>query len=115
MVSRNSLRLHRHKRIRAKVQGTIENPRVSIFLSSKHIYAQLIDDANGHTIVAATDYEIEKKKAVNQELALEVGKLLAEKAKAKKIINVVFDRSGYKYHGKVKALAEGARASGLHF
>ena len=115
MLSRNSLRLHRHKRIRAKIEGTTEIPRVSIFLSSKHIYAQLIDDANGHTIISASDYELGEKTAANQQTAIEVGKLLAEKAKTKKITNVVFDRSGYKYHGKVKALAEGARESGLHF
>ena len=115
MLSRNSLRLHRHQRIHAKIQGTTEIPRISIFLSSKQIYAQMIDDVKGHTLVSASSYDIEKKSAANQELALEVGKLLAEKAKAKKITKAVFDRSGYKYHGKVKALAEGARASGLHF
>ena len=89
MVSRNSLRLHRHQRIRAKIQGTIKNPRISIFLSSKHIYAQLIDDEKGNTIIAASDYEIDKKHTANQEIALEVGKLLAKKAKTKKITQAV--------------------------
>lgn len=115
MLSRNQVRQHRHKRIRAKLQGTPETPRISVFLSLNHIYAQLIDDTKGHTLVSASDYEIDDKKAKPQELAGMVGKLLAEKAKAKKIKTVVFDRSGYQYHGKVKALAEGARENGLQF
>lgn len=115
MISRNNLRLHRHNRIRAKIQGTALVPRVSVFISLNHIYTQLIDDVKGITLVSTSDYKIENKKATPTELAFETGKLLAEKAKEKKIKTVVFDRSGYQYHGKVKALADGARSAGLQF
>ena len=113
-------RKRRHKRVRAKIHGTAKVPRLCVFRSAKHIYAQLIDDEKGKTIVAASDQEL-KRKTKNEkqktkvEVAREVGKLIAEKALEKKIEKVVFDRGGYKYHGKIKALAEGARTGGLKF
>jgi large subunit ribosomal protein L18 len=92
----------------------MEKPRLCVFRSNKHIYAQLINDENGKVLLAASDLEV-KKGGTKKELAHEVGKLIAQKAKKKKIEKVVFDRGGYKYHGRVKALAEGAREQGLIF
>lgn len=114
-MSRNNLRLHRHQRIRAKINGTPKCPRISVFMSLNHIYAQLIDDTTGNTLVQASDYNIEDKKMAPEKMAFEVGCLIATKAKEKKIKEVVFDRSGYNYHGKVKSLADGARKNGLQF
>ncbi len=134
-------RKRRHKRVRAKVSGTSKVPRLCVFRSSRHIYAQLIDDEKGETLTSANDLQLKKakkkkttsaksldsaKKGQKEEktqkilsrklaLAFEVGKLIAEKAIEKKIKKVVFDRGGYKYHGRVKALAEGAREGGLEF
>ncbi len=111
-------RYRRHKRIRGKVIGTSEVPRLCVFRSNNHIYAQLIDDQRGVVISAASDKEIKKDKGSKKgktELAFETGKLIAQKAKKKKIERIVFDRAGYKYHGRVKALAEGARKGGLRF
>lgn len=105
----------RHKRIRAKIKGTKSRPRLFVFRSAKHIYCQLIDDEKGRTILAASDFELKKGKRKKVEIAKEVGKLIAKKAKKLKIEKVVFDRGGYKYHGRVKALAEGAREGGLKF
>jgi large subunit ribosomal protein L18 len=104
----------RHKRIRAKISGAKERPRLSVFRSNKHIFLQLIDDSAGKTLVSASDLKM-KKKGTKTEIAKEVGKELAKLAKAKKIKKVVFDRGGYKYHGRVKASAEGAREGGLEF
>ena len=117
MLEKQQKRYRRHKRIRAKISGTAEVPRLCVFRSNKHIYAQLVDDEKGKTLVAVSDLEIEtkKKKITKKEKALEVGKLIAKKAMEKKIKKVVFDRGGYKYHGRVKALAEGAREGGLKF
>jgi len=117
MLPKQEKRIRRHKRVRAKVFGTAQVPRLCVFRSNKHIYAQLIDDEKGKTLVAASDLEIKykKKKITKNEKALEVGKLIAKKAMEKKIKKVVFDRGGYKYHGRVKALAEGAREGGLIF
>lgn len=106
-------RTRRRKRIRAKVFGTPAKPRLSIFKSNKFTYAQVIDDTTGKTLVSANDMEI--KKGGKLEKAGEVGKLVAERAKEKKINTVVFDRGGFIYTGRVKALAEGARAGGLEF
>ena len=116
-TSRNDARSKRHLRIRGTLIGTPSRPRISIFRSSKNIYAQLIDDVNGVTLVQASTVEKDNKLANggNVEAATLVGKLLAERAVAKEIKNVVFDRSGYLYHGRVKALAEAARAAGLEF
>lgn len=116
----------RHKRIRAKISGTAERPRLCVFCSNKHTYAQLIDDEKGKTLISAKDTELKikvGKKPVKQEKQLQgktatafgVGKLIAEKAIKNKINKVVFDRGGYLYHGRVKALAEGAREGGLIF
>lgn len=106
----------RHKRVRAKISGTPERPRLNVFRSSKHIYAQIIDDVNGVTLVSAASNEKDfGENSGNKEGAKKVGQMLAEKAKAKGITTVVFDRSGYIYHGRVKELAEGARESGLEF
>ncbi len=104
----------RHKRVRAKIIGTKEIPRLCVFRSNKHIYAQLIDDEKGKTLVSVKDVEI-KKKNKKTELAFEVGKLIAKKAIEKKIEKIVFDRAGYQYHGRVKSLADGAREGGLKF
>lgn len=103
-------------RIRKKISGTPERPRLSVFRSNKGIYCQLIDDVNGQTLAAASWKESGVDHSQNKTMqAKEVGKLLAEKAKAKNISTIVFDRGGYLYHGRVKALAEGAREQGLIF
>ncbi len=107
-------RLRIRQGIRNRLSGTAECPRLSVFKSNKAIYAQIIDDVNGHTLVAASSKEIGKP-SLNVESAKEVGKKLAEKASANGVESVVFDRSGYVYHGKVKALADGAREGGLKF
>lgn len=104
----------RHARVRSVVQGTASRPRLSVFRSSAHIYAQLIDDSSGKTVAAASSKEL-KGKAAKTGASAEVGKLIAGKAKGLNIESVVFDRGGYRYHGRVKALAEGAREGGLKF
>jgi large subunit ribosomal protein L18 len=116
-TSRNELRKNRHLRIRGALVGTPSKPRISVFRSAKNIYAQIIDDVNGVTLVSASSVEKDNKleNGGNIEAAKVVGKLLAERAAAKEIKNVVFDRSGYLYHGRVKALAEAAREAGLEF
>ena len=112
----NAQRLKRHKRVRSKISGTPEMPRLNVFRSEANIYAQVIDDVNGVTLASASSLD----KAINGyggnvAATTEVGKLVAERAKAKGIENVLFDRGGYLYHGRVKALAEGAREGGLKF
>jgi large subunit ribosomal protein L18 len=102
-------------RIRKTVSGTASNPRLSVFRSNKEIYAQLIDDVNGVTLLAASSREKEIEKGTNVEVATAVGKLVAEKALKAGIETVTFDRGGYLYHGRIKSLAEGARAAGLKF
>ena len=113
--SKNVIRLRVHKRIRSRVAGTSERPRLAVFRSVKHIYAQVIDDTKGHTVVAAGSTEKDSKNGGNVAGAKEIGKLVAERAKSKGIAKVVFDRGGYLYHGRVKALADAARAAGLEF
>jgi large subunit ribosomal protein L18 len=105
----------RHARVRAKVLGTVERPRLSIFRSNKFIYAQIIDDEAGKTLVSASDMELKGKKKGKIESSKTVGMELAKKAKAGNITKVVFDRGGYLYAGRVKAVAEGAREGGLDF
>ncbi|HXL02160.1 MAG TPA: 50S ribosomal protein L18 [Candidatus Atribacteria bacterium] len=107
----------RHRRVRKKIQGSAEYPRLAVFRSLRHIYGQLIDDSEGKTLVAVSSLtsELKGKDGSKVEIAKEVGKLLAQKAREKGIETVVFDRGGYKYHGRVKALAEGARECGLRF
>ena len=102
-------------RIRKSISGTAANPRLSVFRSNKEIYAQLIDDVNGVTILAASSREKEIGKGTNIEVATAVGKLVAEKALKAGIEVITFDRGGYLYHGRIKSLAEGARAAGLKF
>ncbi|HPZ74733.1 MAG TPA: 50S ribosomal protein L18 [Candidatus Pacearchaeota archaeon] len=104
----------RHKRVRAKIKGTNMRPRLSVFRSNTHISCQLINDNEGKTIINADDKEI-KEKGKKTDIAFEVGKLIAKKGKEKGIEKVVFDRGYYRYHGRVKALAEGARKGGLQF
>jgi large subunit ribosomal protein L18 len=113
--SKNVIRLRVHKRIRSRVSGTGDRPRLAVFRSVKHIYAQVIDDTKGHTVVAAGSTEKDSKNGGNVIGAKEIGKLVAERAKDKGIKSVVFDRGGYQYHGRVKALAEAAREAGLEF
>ncbi len=109
-------RLHRHKRVRGKVNGTPERPRLNVFRSETNIYAQIIDDTKGVTLVSASSLEKGfEGVGSNCEAAKKVGLAVAERAKAKGIDTVVFDRGGYLYHGRVKALAEGAREGGLQF
>ena len=118
LQSRNELRKIRHKRVRTKVQGTSSVPRLNVFRSSKNIFAQIIDDEKGITLVSASSIDKEFKKPEGPgkiSSAMEVGKLLGSRAVAKGIREVVFDRGGYDYHGRVKALAEGAREAGLEF
>ena len=119
MVSKkdsNKARLKRHKRVRGKISGTAERPRLNVFRSEKNIYAQVIDDVAGNTLVSASslDKAIEGNGG-NKEGARKVGEMIAQAAKAKGIENVVFDRGGYLYHGRVQELADGAREGGLKF
>ena len=115
-VNKNAMRLKRHVRVRGKISGTPECPRLNVFRSNANIYAQIIDDVNGVTLVSANTLEKDFEGAAgNCEAAKKVGAVLAERAKAKGIEEVVFDRGGYVYHGRVAALAEGAREGGLNF
>jgi len=116
-VSKNDTRKMRHARIREKINGTAEVPRLNVFRSNKNISVQIIDDVTGKTIVSAssTDKDLKLTNGSNIEAATKVGESIATKAKAKKIEKVVFDRGGYLYHGRVKALAEAARENGLEF
>lgn len=115
--SRNELRKARHERIREKVVGTTEVPRLNVFRSNQNIFAQIIDDKNAITLVSASsiDKELKLENGGNVEAATKVGELLAKRAKKAKITKVTFDRGGYQYHGRVKALADAARANGLEF
>lgn len=118
-VDRNVLRQRRHARIRQRIAGTGHRPRLSVFRSLKHIYAQIIDDDRGVTLAAASTLDPEVRDQVRgkrkTEAAAVVGEILARRARARGIARVVFDRGGYKYHGRVRALAEGARRGGLEF
>ena len=112
----NAQRIKRHKRVRSKISGTPEMPRLNVFRSEANIYAQVIDDVSGKTLVSASSLDKDiQGYGGNIAAAAAVGKLVAERAKAKGIETVVFDRGGYLYHGRVKALAEGAREGGLQF
>ena len=108
-------RLRRRRRVRAKVRGTVERPRLSVFRSNRGIGAQLIDDVAGHTVAAVNWTEGDLKSLKSMEQASKAGQLIAERAKAAGVESVVFDRGGYRYHGRVKALADGAREAGLKF
>ena len=115
-IDRKAERVRRHKRVRNKISGTAECPRLCVFRSNTHLYVQVIDDENQVTLVSAStlDKDVKTKKS-NKEAAKELGTLIAKKAKAKKIETVVFDRGGYVYHGVVKELADAAREGGLKF
>ena len=112
-------RISRHRRVRAKIIGTADRPRMNVFRSHRHIYAQVIDDSAGHTLIAAStlesDVASEVKNSKKKEQAAYIGKLIAERAQEAGIKEVVFDRGGYKYHGRIQALAEAAREAGLSF
>jgi len=112
---RNVVRQRVHSRIREKMSGTAERPRLNVYRSLNHIYTQLIDDAAGQTLASASTLAAKAKTGGNVDAAREVGKLIAEKAQEQGIKKVVFDRGGYLYHGRIKALAEAAREAGLDF
>ena len=115
-MDKNIQRLKRHRRVRGKISGTAERPRLNVYRSTNHIYAQVIDDVKGVTLVTASSTEKDfGMTGGNKEAARKVGKLIGERAKAVGIGAVVFDRGGYLYHGRVQELAEGARESGLEF
>ena len=113
--SNNVARQRRHARVRNRISGTATCPRLNVFRSNSHIFAQIIDDENGTTLVSSSSVELKLKNGGNAEGAKAVGKDIAKKAKDKKITKVVFDRGGYQYHGRVAALADEARANGLEF
>lgn len=117
--SREEQRKRRHRRVRVKVSGTAERPRLNVYRSLEHIYAQVIDDVNGHTLVSASTIDREVRARVQEqpksEAAKIVGEVVAQRAKEAGINTVVFDRGGYQYHGRIKALADGAREGGLEF
>jgi large subunit ribosomal protein L18 len=115
MIKRNEIRQRIHSRIRQKMAGTLERPRLNVYRSLNHIYAQVIDDQKGETLVSASTLTLKLKTGGNVEAAKEIGKAVAEKAVAKGIKQVVFDRGGFLYHGRVKALADAAREAGLEF
>lgn len=118
-ADKNANRLQRHKRVRRKITGTTQRPRLCVFRSANNIYAQIIDDTNRVTVAAASSLDAEVKGAVNhtgnKEAARKVGEMIAKKAVEKGITEVIFDRGGYLYHGRVQELAEGAREAGLKF
>ena len=115
-IEKKEIRNRIHRRIRRKLSGTAERPRLAVFRSVAHIYAQVIDDAQGQTLVSASSVDkTGKTKGGNVAAAKAIGKLVAERAKEKGIKSVVFDRGGYQYHGRIKALADAAREAGLEF
>jgi len=116
MAVKQEKRIRRHKKIRVDIQGTKERPRLCVFRSANHIYAQLIDDENAKVLLSVSDLDVKAaKKSAKSEKAKEVGKLIAKMAIEKKIEKVVFDRAGFVFHGRIKVLAEGAREGGLKF
>ena len=118
LVSRNEARHRVHVRIRKRIRGEVSLPRLNVYRSVKHIYAQIVDDSQGHTLVSASSCDKEVRKSLkgggNVAAAKVIGKVLADRAKAQGISRVVFDRGGYRYHGRVKAVADGAREAGLN-
>ena len=115
-ADKNQARLKRHRRVRGKISGTPERPRLNVFRSNTNIYAQIIDDVNAVTLVAASSLSKEfESSGKNKQAAREIGKMIAKQAIEKNIKNVIFDRGGYIYHGRVRELAEGAREGGLKF
>ena len=115
-TSRTDSRRRRHFRVRKHVSGTADRPRMAVYRSNRYIYVQVIDDVAGHTVASASSQEKDLRSAtLTEDTAAKVGKLLGDRAKEAGVTSVVFDRGGYKYHGKIKALAEAARESGLEF
>ena len=114
-VKKQQLRLKRKRRVRSKVSGSAERPRLSVFRSASHMYVQVIDDSKGETILSAGTYDKGKAKRAGVEVCSELGKKIASACKEKSISKVVFDKNGFAYHGRVKAVAEGAREGGLVF
>ncbi|MGC8548759.1 MAG: 50S ribosomal protein L18 [Acidobacteriaceae bacterium] len=114
-IQRNVIRKRVHTRIRQRIQGTTERPRLNVYRSLNHIYAQVIDDSEGRTLVSASTLADKVKTGGNVAAAKEIGRLVAERAKEKGITKVVYDRGGYLYHGRIKALADAAREAGLEF
>jgi len=116
-ADKNATRRKRHARVRSKISGTAARPRLNVFRSNKHIYAQLIDDVNGVTLASAStmDKEVNLESTGNLDAAVKVGELVAKRAVEKGVSGVVFDRGGYLYHGRIKALADAARENGLQF
>jgi large subunit ribosomal protein L18 len=115
VLTNRQRRLRRRRRVRARIVGTAERPRLSVYRSNRGVFAQLVDDAKGHTVAAVNWTEPELRKLTAAAQAKRAGELLAERAKGAGVESCVFDRGGYKYHGRVKALAEGAREGGLSF
>jgi large subunit ribosomal protein L18 len=115
VLTKRQSRLRRRRRVRARVVGSAERPRLSVYRSNRGVFAQLVDDAKGHTVAAVNWIEPELRKLSASEQAKRAGELLAERAKAAGVKSCVFDRGGYQFHGRVKALAEGAREGGLKF
>jgi large subunit ribosomal protein L18 len=115
VVTKRQARLRRRRRVRARIVGTPERPRLSVYRSNRGVFAQLIDDSKGHTVAAVNWIEPELRKLTASDQAKKAGELLAERGKAAGVEGCVFDRGGYQYHGRVKALAEGAREGGLNF
>ncbi len=114
-INRNDVRKRKHLRVRKKISGTPERPRLNVFRSNAHIYAQIIDDVNGVTLASASSLDLKLENGGNVKAAQEVGTEIANRAKEKEITTVVFDRGGYIFHGRVKALADAAREAGLQF
>lgn len=112
---RERLKERRKKRIRKKISGTVERPRLSVFRSSRHVYAQVVDDVKGHTLVSVSSFEKGQTKRANVECCVELGKLIAKRCQEQDIKQIVFDKNGNKYHGRIKAFADGAREGGLNF
>ena len=115
LLSRQKVRVRRHRRVRRKVMGMPDRPRLTVFRSNKGIYAQIIDDLESTTIVSASSLDVKESGINKSQVAEKVGELLASRAKEKNIEKVVFDRGGYLYHGRVKALADGTRKGGIQF
>ena len=115
VVTKRQARLRRRRRVRARIVGTAERPRLSVYRSNRGVFAQLIDDGHGHTLAAVNWIEPELRKLTASDQAKKAGELLAERGKAAGVETCVFDRGGYQFHGRVKALAEGAREGGLNF
>lgn len=116
MATKTEARTRRHRRVRKHLRGTGDRPRMSVYRSNRYIYVQLVDDVTGRTVATASSQEKDlRSENLNTETATKVGKLIGDRAKEAGFTNVVFDRGGYKYHGKVKALADAARETGLEF